>query len=125
MAATRTNPKAVCKIVETDLAPDVVKEFIEDANVVVTGHLTGKGLSADQLRRIEKYIAAHLLILRDRRVATASVGQTRVRYQGRQQMHLNSTDYGQQAMLLDTSGCLRALGDLADVVKFVGKATGG
>lgn len=120
----RTKVEDVCSILETDLTPEVVQAFIEDANAIVTAHLSDCGLSADLLERIEKYIAAHLAILRDRRLATASVGQTRVRFQGRQTMHLNATDYGQQAMLLDSSGCLRSLGDLSDHPRFLGKATG-
>lgn len=105
--ANRVTDLEVFEIIETSLTD--IDVFIDTANMMTTGYLTGKGLSDATLKEIEKYIAAHILSLRDPRTRSVTVDVLSESYQGQWGLGLNGTSYGQTAILLDTSGTLGIL----------------
>ena len=105
--ANRVTSDEVLEIIETSLTE--IDVFITTANLLVTGYLTGKGLSDATLKEIEKYVSAHILSLRDPRTKSVGVDVLSESYQGQWGMGLYGTSYGQTAILLDTSGTLGVL----------------
>jgi hypothetical protein len=110
----RTTVPLVKEIIETDLADSIINSFINSAHYLVQAKLvdTEAGLSASQLADIEMYLAAHFMaISRERQVESEAVGgEWQAKYQGKTDMNLQATLYGQQALLMDTSGKLATLG---------------
>ena len=84
---------------------------IDTANVLVDDQLLGKGLSTVLLKQIELYLAAHFasIMYTDGTLATQEIGEARERYHNIYKQGLQSTRYGQQAILLDTTGTLAEL----------------
>ena len=101
---------------EADLRPEAIALAVvhEDADLIVTESLSGKGLSSARLATIEKYIACHLIVqLSERGGLTSSQnGESKDTYTPLSAMgnaKINGfalTRYGQQAMILDTTGTL-------------------
>lgn len=107
----RINGGEVKEIFDTDLTPAELNPFVITAGVVVDTHLASKGLSADILVEIEKYLAAHFATLLDPRAKTEKVGnEYSVTYQGETGMRFEATHYGQMALVLDSSNTLASLG---------------
>lgn len=106
-STARVTPALVKEIIETALTGDELNPFINVAHYLVQQILLDKGLSADLLTEIEKWLSAHFLAIMDQRVHSESVGgEWQATYQGKTDMGLNATTYGQQALLLDTTGSL-------------------
>ncbi len=59
-----------------------------------------------ELREIETWLAGHFYAHHDQLYTSKSTSGAGASFQGQTAMHLNSTQYGQMAMTLDTSGCL-------------------
>lgn len=105
----RTTSAEVKQIIETDLVDQQIMAFITTANALVNDQLAAKGLGAELLTEIEKYLSAHLLSLRDQRAQSEGFGDDyRVTYQGKTDLGLNGTQYGQTVMMLDPTGKLAA-----------------
>ncbi len=107
---SRTNAIKVRAVVETDCDLDL-SIFITTASSIVDSIATcasakNKTLTSSQLTDIETWLAAHLYSIRDQPYASKSTGQASASFQGKTGMYLDSTHWGQTAMLLDTSGCL-------------------
>lgn len=117
--AARTDADSVKEIIETELTDEIINSFINAAHATVQAKLAAAGLTADQLAEIEKWLTAHYLaVSRQRQVESESVGgEWQAKYQGRTDMGLNATLYGQTALGLDTSGKLASLGKTAAVFK--------
>lgn len=97
----------VKEIISTDLTD--LSAFIEVADLIVQEQLNDQGLTALRLKEIERWLAAHFVAMREdsARLAEEQVGDTRARYnEGKLGQFLESTRFGQQALLLDTSGQL-------------------
>jgi hypothetical protein len=63
------------------------------------------------LFEVERWLSAHLLAsTRERQVQTEEVGQAKVAYNSKLGLGLDSTTYGQQVKLMDSSGLLANLG---------------
>lgn len=100
-----------------DVEDTSLEGFLADANLIITEDLAGKGLSAARLKTIEKYVAAHFsLMLTERGGLTSSrQGDSQDNYTSMSALGNKAiagfqlTRYGQQAILLDTSGTLAAL----------------
>lgn len=105
--ANRVTAEEVLAIIDTTLTD--ISVFITTANMLVTSHLGAAGLTDEVLKEIERYLAAHVLSLRDQRTKSVSVDVLSESYQGQWGMGLNGTSYGQMAVLLDTSGILAKL----------------
>lgn len=105
----RVTPTEVRQIFETDLADVEITAGITLANQMITAlDLAGTGsLSTATLKQIELLLSAHFCSLKDPRVQRERVGQDfQATYQGKTDMGLNATFYGQQAIVLDYSGTL-------------------
>lgn len=66
-------------------------------------------MTDDDLREVEKYLAAHFYTHRDRQYESLKNDVTSEKYQGKTDMYFESSLYGQTAKLLDTTGYLAGL----------------
>ena len=66
-------------------------------------------LDSDDLEIIERWLAAHLYAHADQLLSSKSTADASGTYQGKTGMGLESTQYGQTAMDMDASGCLRSM----------------
>ena len=109
--AVRTSQGAVELIIKVDSDITDFTPFIAAANRIVTLACTGndQGYSVAHLTDIETWLAAHFVAIRDMRPADEKIGASAITCQGKTDMYLESTLYGQQAMLLDVEGGLAAL----------------
>lgn len=88
--------------------------FVETANSLtdeVAAVAAGRNVSlgSARLELIERWLAAHFYSQSDRPYAENMTRSAQAKYQGQTGMHLESSFYGQTAMVLDTSGALRSL----------------
>jgi len=85
----------------TDLTP-----FITAAGLLVD-KVDEKAILTDaQLKEVERWLAAHYVALRDPRRASEKAGSVGESYQYKLGLGLEVTTYGQQAIMLDTTGTL-------------------
>lgn len=109
----RCSEDDVRAIIEVSLNPPVnLRPFIEAAKSL-TDHVETKDadsiLGADALRQIETWLAAHFYAIRDQQYAEKSTEKASGTFQGKTDMYLSSTQWGQQAMILDVTGRLAKL----------------
>lgn len=96
---------------ETTLTADQVTPFLRTANNLVTGVLTGYGVSSEQLADIEAWLAAAFVAATDRQVTQEKMGDASAKYGGQLGMGWEYTSYGQVAIRLDPTGILKGLGN--------------
>ena len=105
----RVTEEEVLEIMDNDLEESDVSPFVVSANVFVTQHLEGK-LSADVLKEIERWTAAHMVATtKDRQAKDMGADNAYIKYTGYWSEGLNSTSYGQMAIALDATGTLAIL----------------
>jgi hypothetical protein len=107
--ATRVTDDEVHEIMDLDSGFDTTPH-IKAANLLVTDMLASKGLSADLMKEVERWLAAHFAAMTEQTVAQEGIGDARAVYEGKTGMGLQFTRYGQQVMVLDHSGTLANLG---------------
>jgi hypothetical protein len=97
-------------VITTSLETTQIDTLIGIANRWVTAMLGGNSdLSDDQLLDIETYYAAHLIASGpDLAVQSEKTGNSSATYQGKTEMGLKSTFWGQRVLELDTTGILAA-----------------
>jgi hypothetical protein len=96
---------------DTSLTITTISPFITSANVMVTDLLAGVH-SDDVLKEIEKWLAAHMAtVVRERLSKEAGAGGAYIKYAGEWGKELDSTQFGQMVLMLDTSNKLRNLKD--------------
>ena len=119
--ANRVTSAEVKTIITTTKTEDQVTPFITPANLLVSDALSGSGFGADRLKEIEKWLSAHFVAIDDAsaRVTEKEVGEASEKYEGKTDMGLKFTRYGQQAMMMDTSGKLANLGKRAAIVETI------
>jgi hypothetical protein len=88
--------------------------FIDAANAIVSRVATcatskGVTLSTSELELIERWYAAHCYATSDRPYANRSTSGAGGSFQGQTGKYTEATFYGQMAMSLDFSGCLKAI----------------
>ncbi len=105
----RTTSELVGGIIEVDATISLVP-FIEISNALVTEKL-GDLFDDTRLELIERWLAAHFYTNRDPRAVSERAGPVSQTLQSAVALHLNSSHYGQTAMLLDTSGTLKRLSE--------------
>lgn len=121
--AVRTDEDLVGAIIEVDDTIPLTP-FIQAANLlvnrVVVPAVDDEGESfydeddaddAEALEIIERWLAAHFYAIRDPRPVFQAVTNIMDRFQSKVDLNLMVTHYGQQAMVLDTSGELAAYND--------------
>ncbi len=106
--AVRTTSDAVKKIIEVEDTDLDLTPFITAANELVTELCSDSSYSTTRLTVIETWLAAHFFAVREPRLSSENAGVS-VSYQGKVEMHLEATIYGQQVMMLDTAGDLASL----------------
>ncbi len=87
--------------------------FIRLANVLtdrVAANNAEGCLDSAGLIELETLLAAHFYTLRDQQYQSRSTGRASATFQGRTDMGLNSSYYGQMAIALDCTGTLADLG---------------
>lgn len=102
--AARVTDAEVLEIIDsslTDLTP-----FITVASQQVDRISDAGSLSDAVLKEIERWLAAHFVAIRDKQTSQSKVGDASHTYEGKTGMGLSFTRYGQQALLLDTTGTL-------------------
>jgi hypothetical protein len=109
----RTNTAEVGQIITTDVN---ILPFIETAQVVVdvlAARDVDGDLDANHLRLIEMWLAAHFVAVMDPVATEEQTGETRVKhFVGKAGLRLEATPYGQQAVVLDTTGRLVDFGKM-------------
>ena len=108
---TRTTDEDVRSIIESDVTTSL-DPFIKTASSLVDWLILqkyGDTLTATQLEVIEMWLTAHFYAHRDQLFQSKNTGKAGGSFQGQTAMVLMSTQYGQTACLLDTSGNLAAL----------------
>ncbi len=107
----RITESELLEIIDVDDSVTTTSPFITAANLLVTDKLAGSGLSDALLKEIERWLAAHFIAIRDPRAASEAAQGVSVSYQGGGYgAGLMGTQYGQQAVTLDYTGTLAALG---------------
>lgn len=105
----RTLAADVEKLIEVDSSLDV-DAFIDDATTLVDEYLTTSGYSDALLEKIEKYLTAHLITMRQRQLTEEAFGDASRKYAGKFGMGLDASQYGQQVQFLDKKGFLGTVG---------------
>lgn len=82
--------------------------YIQHSNDIVTEGLAPLGLSTVKLTLIETYLAAHFYTVAKERgaLAATSMGEAKDSFHNVYTSGFGSTRFGQQAMVIDTSGKL-------------------
>ena len=113
----RVTPDEVRQVVKLSVAAvsDLdLTEHIGVAHRLTDDLLSGKSLSEDRLKDIERYLSAHFAALFDKEVMSADkkIGGAETEYYLSTAIgkYLDLTVWGQMARLLDTSGTLAAIG---------------
>lgn len=120
--ALRTNASDVLTILEngSDFSESDVTPFLITANLLVSGQLSGEGLSTSIMTEIEKYLSAHLMTTAiDRQTIRTEIGGDTSDQYPHLGKGLNSSTYGQTVKLLDTTGKLANLGKKKAKIKAV------
>lgn len=98
---------------DTEAEPSLTP-FIDTANALTSRLATaasadGNDLSVAELELIERWLAAHFYTISDQKYQESTTADAEAVYQGRTEMGLEATTYGQQALVLDWSGNLTSL----------------
>lgn len=95
-------------------SPPDLTGFILTANKIVSRVATcatAKGLTLDseELELIERWLSAHFYVMSDQNYTSKSTGGQSASFQGKTDMSIAASKYGQAAMNVDYSGCLTAI----------------
>lgn len=100
----RVSESEVKLVIDTSLTTPQIEALIGDANLWVNEHLGGyTSLSAALLKAIEKYLAAHLITLRDPRLTRAQLDDVAETYQRDREV----SEYLKTAASLDPTGTVK------------------
>lgn len=119
--ATRTDADKVKDVLLSDYGPKsdgnlpVLDPFIRAANVITSRVYTcsvtnGVTLSDEELVEIETWLAAHFYVCSDQVAQNRSEAGASMSFGGTLGEGLKSSKYGQTALQLDFSGCLKKVG---------------
>lgn len=116
--ANRVTGDEVKEIINTTLTSAQLAPFITAANLLVTKKCSAAGYSTDELKEIERWLAAHFASVRDpssSALVSKTIGEASETYQvgkgsSSVSFSLETTRYGAQALLLAYAGCLNSLG---------------
>jgi hypothetical protein len=97
-------------IFPSQLTDPVLQMFLDTAIELVEERFAKAQIGDDRKEKITLFIAAHLAHSAAPRVESERVGDYSYSVQGKTGMDLSATYYGQNALLLDTSGTLKKLG---------------
>lgn len=125
----RVTAAEVKEIIVTTLSDPAIEVFITPANLLVTAKLGASELSDELLKEIERWLSAHFLsvfLQSDKTNGGAltrdKVGDTEREWRNSQRTQIDSlgtTNYGKQAIILDTTGTLVSLGKRKSKVEII------
>jgi len=110
--ANRVTAAEVAEIYEydSDITSTEIDIFITSANILTNKvNTVGEITATTQLKEIERWLAAHFVCIRDPQAASEKAGPVSQKLQEKVALNFNQTRYGQQALILDTSGYLASL----------------
>lgn len=116
---SRTTTDAVQRLLGNDYAPDAdLTPSVESASAVVDRVVAcatakGKALTAAEAELVERWLSAHFYCQSDPQYQSKSTMGASGGFTGQTGMRLDNTRYGQQAQVIDYSGCLSAIGKRA------------
>lgn len=121
--AVRVTDAEVREIIEIDASLNI-DAFITAANLLVTQVCTDSSLSVALLKEIERWVAAHFVAIREPKALSRKAGPFSETSMSKVGLGLKVTHWGQQAMILDTSGALAAASEsrIAADIEWVGPA---
>lgn len=102
----------------TDASDETIQVHIDTAEVIVSENLAGSGLSTTRLDKIRVYLSAHFLTISEASgggggmLKSTKTGEATDEYFSATEIGgygLAATAYGQQALVLDTTGSLANL----------------
>lgn len=106
----RATEQEVLDIMDTTLTTEQLTPYLISANAFVTNTFSGKGLSDDILKEVERWVAAHMVATtKDRQIKETGADNAYIKYTGYWSEGLNATSYGQMAIALDSTGTLAIL----------------
>lgn len=119
------------KLVDAEVADDVLTQFCTAADTITATSLSGAGVPSDLLTLIALYLAGHFYVISVEMggLTYARAGQAEERYKtfGYDSHGFMATRFGQQACALDVSGTLLTMSKKDkvkfDVESFTGKQT--
>ena len=114
----RVTQAEVEAITDIDSSVDV-SPFITTANTLIDSVLLDYGHSDAMLTLIELWLSAHFAKILELHPAEERVGAVGTSYQWKLGLNFQVTMYGQQALMLDTSGILMALQEGKGIPKFM------
>lgn len=118
--ATRVTPDEVKEILDdSDMTDPKLQAFIDGANIFLTSAMSEAGvtLGATLLKEIERWLSAHFVVSAIERMAQKeAAGTAKIEYVGKTGARLDSTTYGQTALLMDVSGALESAGGKAVMI---------
>jgi hypothetical protein len=104
-----------------NISDTIIENIISDAYVLVTSVLADCTiLTEDELKSIEKWLAAHMMassVIRQTKEET--LGEASVKYTGEWGTKLESTSYGQMVLALDRCGKMANLGRKAAKIRAI------
>lgn len=101
----------VKNIIDTTLPDADVTAFISTATAVLDEAYSGYTVSTALRKEVERWFTAHLIAsTREQQLTEAKAGSASAKFQGKTGMNLSSTFYGQNALIVDTTGALAGLG---------------
>ena len=115
--SNRVTSDEVKEIIETSLTD--VGAFITAANLMVTNFLSGESLTDAHLKEVERWLAAHLIAMRERQIQMTKTGESMDQYGGRFGKGLEFTQYGQQVLIMDTTGKLKNAGKIKSKIETI------
>ena len=97
----------------------ILTPFIGIAHLIVDENLVDSGYTAARLKEIERWLSAHFVAIRDKRISDEKIGEVAVSYdRAGLGKGLEATTYGQQALMLDSSGLLMQVSGSASLEVF-------
>ena len=109
----RVTVRQVRELIPTSAENDaILHSYINTANVYVDANLLTAGHGTTILEQIELYLSAHFTAIFEERgaIVEETLGDATDEYADIYAPGLQSTRFGQQAVILDTSGTLARLG---------------
>lgn len=108
--ATRVTAAEVIEIMDTTLTESEINPYVISANVFVTEALSSTSLSANALKEIERWLAAHFAAMtKERQSKKEEAGGAAIEWGVKFGSELEATTYGQVALNLDTTNTLKNL----------------
>lgn len=96
----RVQPEEVEGIAEFgDITGTDLQPFIDDAHTIVQTRVQD-AVDEKMLPQVEKWLAAHLASMREKRVSTEAIGQSELSFEGESGLGLRNTRYGQQVLIM-------------------------